>query len=157
VLRPFSGLPPYRIERETFRRAGGGGTVQWAPVARCADSARSMVADNGCAVLYIATLASARCNPVRRPFYQGLRATGKQAKVALVAAMRKLLRIVNAMLKTKPAWSSPCPSPSRTELPTGGILQKIRRRPTLWTTLNLILQCGRFLLSWARFPNTGCC
>jgi transposase len=60
-------------------------------------------------VLYIATLASIRCNPVLRPFYQRLRATGKSAKVALVAAMRKLLLILNAMLKTKTAWSPPCP------------------------------------------------
>ena len=40
-------------------------------------------------VLYSATIASVRCNPVLRPFYQRLRATGKPAKVALVAAMHK--------------------------------------------------------------------
>jgi transposase len=44
-------------------------------------------------VLYLATVASVRFNPVVRPFYQRLRATGKPAKVALVAAMRKLLLI----------------------------------------------------------------
>jgi transposase len=61
-------------------------------------------------VLYIATLAAVRCNPVLKPFYLRLRATGKPAKVALVAAARKLLTILNAMLKTKTAWRPPCPA-----------------------------------------------
>ena len=61
-------------------------------------------------VLYLATVASVRCNPVLRPFYQRLRATGKPAKVALVAAMRRLLLILNAMLKSKTIWRPPCPA-----------------------------------------------
>jgi transposase len=61
-------------------------------------------------VLYVATLASVRCNPVLRPFYQRLRASGKPAKVALVAAMHKLLLILNAMVKTQTAWRPPCPA-----------------------------------------------
>jgi transposase len=61
-------------------------------------------------VLYSATVASVRCNPVLRPFYQRLRASGKPAKVALVAAMHKLLLILNAMLKTKTAWKPSCPA-----------------------------------------------
>jgi transposase len=61
-------------------------------------------------VLYSATVASVRCNPTLRPFYQRLRATGKPAKVALVAAMRRLLLILNPMLKTKTLWRSPCPA-----------------------------------------------
>jgi transposase len=52
-------------------------------------------------VLYSTTVASVRCNPVLRPFYQRLRASGKPAKVALVAAMHKMLLILNAMLKTQ--------------------------------------------------------
>jgi transposase len=60
-------------------------------------------------VLYSATVASVRCNPVLRPFYQRLRAAGKPAKVALVAAMHKLLLILNAMLKTETVWRPPCP------------------------------------------------
>ena len=59
-------------------------------------------------VLYSATVAAVRCNPVLRPFYQRLRAAGKPAKVALVAVMHKLLLILNAMLKTKTAWRPPC-------------------------------------------------
>src|SRR5215469_18400899 len=61
-------------------------------------------------VLYSATVAAVRCNPALRPFYQRLRVTGKPAKLALVAAMRRLLLILNAMLKTKTAWRSPCPA-----------------------------------------------
>jgi transposase len=59
-------------------------------------------------VLYIATVAAVRCNPVLRPFYLRLRAAGKPAKVALVAAAHKLLTILNAMLKTKTAGRRPC-------------------------------------------------
>lgn len=56
------------------------------------------------AVLYMATLAAIRCNPSIKAFYQRLRAAGKQPKVAIVACMRKLLTILNAMLKTKTPW-----------------------------------------------------
>lgn len=59
-------------------------------------------------VLFVATLAAVRCNPVLKPFFQRLRAAGKPHKVALVAAMRRLLLILNAMLKTKTAWRPPC-------------------------------------------------
>jgi transposase len=59
-------------------------------------------------VLYLATVAAVRCNPVLREFYLRLRAAGKPAKVALVAAMRKLLTILNLMLKTNSPWRPPC-------------------------------------------------
>lgn len=59
-------------------------------------------------VLDLATVAATRCNPVLRPFYLRLRAAGKPSKVALVAVMRKLLTILNLMLKTNTPWSSPC-------------------------------------------------
>jgi transposase len=61
-------------------------------------------------VLYSATVASVRCNPVLRLFYQRLRASGKPAKVALVAAMHKMILILNAMFKTQTAWRPPCPA-----------------------------------------------
>lgn len=60
-------------------------------------------------VLYIATIAAVRCNPMLKPFYLRLRASGKPAKVALVAAIHKLLHILNAILKTKTAWRPSCP------------------------------------------------
>lgn len=58
--------------------------------------------------LYMATLSAIRCNPVLRNFYRRLRAAGKPAKVAIIAAMRKLLIILNAMLKTNSPWRLPC-------------------------------------------------
>ncbi|MCR6644579.1 MAG: IS110 family transposase [Terricaulis sp.] len=61
-------------------------------------------ADVRCA-LYMAALVGVRCNPVLKAYYQRLRAAGKAPKVAIVAAMRKLLTILNAMLKTKTVWN----------------------------------------------------
>lgn len=52
--------------------------------------------------LYMAALVAARHNPILRPFYQRLRASGKPAKVALTATMRKLLIVLNSTLKTQP-------------------------------------------------------
>lgn len=49
--------------------------------------------------LYMAALVAARHNPILRTFYQRLRATGKPAKVALTATMRKLLIVLNSSLK----------------------------------------------------------
>jgi transposase len=54
--------------------------------------------------LYMAALVGARHNPVLRPYYQRLRAAGKPAKVALTACMRKLLIILNSMLKQQRSW-----------------------------------------------------
>ena len=57
------------------------------------------------AVLYMGTLVAVRHNPVLRAFYQRLRAVGKLPKVALTACMRKLLTILNAMLKQQTRWN----------------------------------------------------
>ena len=54
--------------------------------------------------LYMATLAAIRCNPVIRAFFERLSAAGKPRKVALVACMRKLLTILNAMMHRRVAW-----------------------------------------------------
>ncbi|HYM26488.1 MAG TPA: IS110 family transposase [Vicinamibacterales bacterium] len=56
------------------------------------------------AALYMATLAALRCNPVLQTLYRRLLTAGKPKMVAVVACMRKLLIIVNAMLKTKTRW-----------------------------------------------------
>jgi transposase len=50
--------------------------------------------------LYMAALVAARHNPILRGFYLRLRASGKPAKVALTATMRKLLIVLNSALKT---------------------------------------------------------
>lgn len=56
--------------------------------------------------LYMATLAAMRYNPVIRVFYQRLCTAGKPKKVALTACMRKLLTILNSMLKQNAPWDS---------------------------------------------------
>lgn len=56
------------------------------------------------AVLYMGALVATRHNPAIRAFYERLRAAGKPAKVALVACMRKLLTILNAILRTGTPW-----------------------------------------------------
>jgi len=55
-------------------------------------------------VLYMAALSAARWNPVVKEFADRLRQQGKQAKVVLVACMRKLLVILNAMVKQNTPW-----------------------------------------------------
>lgn len=56
------------------------------------------------ASLYMAALVASRHNPVISAFYQRLLAAGKAKKVALTACMRKLLVILNAMLKNHSSW-----------------------------------------------------
>jgi transposase len=57
------------------------------------------------AVLYMATLAAIRSNAAIRTFHQRLIKAGKAKKVAITACMRKLLTILNAMLRTNKPWS----------------------------------------------------
>lgn len=61
------------------------------------------------AALYMGTLVGVRYNPVLRALYRRLLERGKAKKVALVACMRKLITILNAMLKHRTSWSAPCP------------------------------------------------
>jgi transposase len=82
------GVAPYAREsgrRRGVRRIGGGrGSVR--------------------AVLYMATISATRFNPVIKAFYDRLVKSGKKKKVALVACMRKLLTILNAMIKHQESW-----------------------------------------------------
>ena len=59
------------------------------------------------AVLYMGALVATQCNVLIRAFYQRLLAAGKPKKLALVACMRKLLTILNMMLRTQRPW---CPA-----------------------------------------------
>ena len=56
------------------------------------------------AVLYMAALTARRCNPVIRAFAERLAQAGKPPKVVIVACMRKLLTIMNVMLKNNAPW-----------------------------------------------------
>ena len=55
-------------------------------------------------VLYMATLSAIRCNSVIRDKYQQLLKSGKTFKVAMTACMRKLIVIINAMVRDGKCW-----------------------------------------------------
>jgi transposase len=57
------------------------------------------------APVYMACLVAIRYNPPLKSFYRRLRAAGKPARLALVAVMRKLLTILNAMLRDNTRWT----------------------------------------------------
>jgi transposase len=83
------GLAPYAVDSggsRGYRRIVGGRA-----------DLRSM--------LYMPTLAAIRCNPPVRAFYRRLRDAGKPHKVAMVACMRKLLTILNAIARSGEPWA----------------------------------------------------
>jgi transposase len=55
-------------------------------------------------LLYMAAMAGVRCNPVLQEFYQRLLTRGKPFKVALIACVRKLLSIINVMVRENTLW-----------------------------------------------------
>lgn len=80
-----------------------------APVARDSGSfrGRRMIVGGRAHVrrsLYMATVAAIKHNPVIRVFFHRLVAAGRPGKVAVIAAMRKLLTILNAMLRDRRPW-----------------------------------------------------
>lgn len=54
--------------------------------------------------LYLASITAIRCNPVLRNFYQRLRDQGKPTKLSLIAVARKLLTMINAMVRDQTTW-----------------------------------------------------
>ena len=62
-----------------------------------------------CAKCYMSTLVATRHNPTIRAFYQRLLAAGKPKKVAITACMRKLLIILNAMVRSGSPWADSGP------------------------------------------------
>jgi len=67
--------------------------------------------------LYMATLSATRCNSVIRAHYKHLKEEGKSSKVALVACMRKLLTILNAMVHSGCAWNDKLALPKSSATP----------------------------------------
>jgi transposase len=59
------------------------------------------------ALFYMGALIASRHNPTIRAFYARLLAAGKPKKVALVAGMRKLLTILNAVMRNRTPWRCP--------------------------------------------------
>jgi transposase len=90
-IAALAGLAPFNRDSGTLRGS------------RCIWGGRAEVRR----VLYMATVAGVRSNPAIRTFYLQLRARGKHAKPALTACMRKLLVIVNAMLRNNTHWQTP--------------------------------------------------
>ena len=60
--------------------------------------------DHPRSLLYMAATSAIRCNPQMQAFFERLRASGKQHKVAMVAVMRKLITLVNALLRADREW-----------------------------------------------------
>jgi transposase len=91
-ISALAGLAPYDFDsgKSRGKRSIWGGRAS----VRCA--------------LYMAALSARRCNPVIRAFAKRLEAAHKPFKVVLTACMRKLLTIINAMVKTNTEWSSTC-------------------------------------------------
>jgi transposase len=87
-ISSLSGLAPFN--RDSGRFAGR----------RSIRGGRSAVRS----VLYMGTVAAIRCNPVIKAFAERLKAAGKAAKVVIVACMRKLLTILNAMVRDNVTW-----------------------------------------------------
>lgn len=120
LLRSFQGIGPVSArtlvaelpELGTLNRKQIASLAGVAPIARDSGSRRgrrSICGGRGQvrAVLYMATVTAMRVNPQIRTFYERLRQAGKPFKVAIVACMRKLLTILNAMMRTQTRWQPP--------------------------------------------------
>lgn len=57
-------------------------------------------------VLFMAMMSAIQCNPVFKAYYERLKESGKQPKVALIACMRKLIVILNTMMKNNTQWET---------------------------------------------------
>jgi transposase len=58
-------------------------------------------------VLYMATISAIKSNPAIKTFYKRLRDNGKTPKIAIVAAMRKLIIIANTIVQNNQPWINP--------------------------------------------------
>ena len=120
LLRSFKGIGPVGArtllaelpELGLLNRKQIAALVGVAPIARESGSwrgRRSIWGGRGQvrAILYMATVTAMRANAQIRVFYLRLRQAGKPGKVALVACMRKVLTILNAMVRTQTRWQQP--------------------------------------------------
>ena len=88
AIAALAGVAPFVRDSGQFRGQAhiGGGRLS----VRCA--------------LYMATISAIRANPPIKAFYQHLRAAGKPTKLAIVAAMRKLITTANAVIANDTPW-----------------------------------------------------
>lgn len=93
-LASLTGLAPYVRQSGKWRGqstiSGGRATVRSA--------------------LYMAAVSASRWNPALRPFYERLLQRGAPRKKALIAVARKLLVILNAIVRDRAPWRPPCPA-----------------------------------------------
>jgi transposase len=87
-------------ELGTLNRKQIAALVGVAPMNRDSGTFRSAIRS----VLYMSTLNAIHFNPLIKPFYERLRLAGKLPKVAITACMRKLLTILNTMVKNRTCW-----------------------------------------------------
>jgi transposase len=92
-------------------------------------------------VLYMSTLSAVRFNPVLKRLYERLKANGKVSKVAIIACSRKLLTILNAMVRDMTKWEA-----QRT-------LQTVRQTSQLLITLK---SCVRLVKAKCLFCKNSC-
>lgn len=90
------GVAPYPQESGTYK---GQASI---------DGGRFLVRN----VIYMAALVASRFNPDLKQFYQRLRTQGKKPKVAIVAVMRKLIILINSLVRDKRIWSKTKPLPA---------------------------------------------
>ena len=99
------------VDPDAFRGALATGSIRMTEMlARDGEGATRLLRASVRAALYMAVVSAIRCNPVIRSFYQRLIAAGKPVKVAMVACMRKLLTIANAVLRDGVVWAAPAPA-----------------------------------------------
>jgi transposase len=120
LLRSFNGIGPVSArtllielpELGTLSRKKIAALVGLAPIARDSGKhhGRRMISGGRGQVrsaLYMAAVAAVRANACIGAFYRRLRAAGKPGKVALTACMRKMLTILNAMMRNQSRWHEP--------------------------------------------------
>ena len=101
-------LLAYLPELGTLNRKQIAALVGVAPInrdSRTMRGRRAVWGGRARAVLYMGALVASRRNPVIREFYQRLLAAGKSKKVVFTACMRKLLVILNGMVKSGEYWN----------------------------------------------------
>ena len=119
LLRSVPGIGPVASrtliaempELGRLDRRGAAALVGVAPVNRDSGQMRGhrAIAGGRTAVrnlLYMTALAAIRWNPVIKAHYQQMTARGRPKKVAIIACLRRLLGILNAILKSKTAWKT---------------------------------------------------
>jgi transposase len=114
ILQSVKGVGPVTIstlivglpEIGSLNRAEAAKLVGVAPINRDSGkkSGKRFIGGGRGHVLYMATIVAIRHNPTIKAFYAHLKSKGKESKVAIVACMRKLITILNLLVKNNQLW-----------------------------------------------------